>query len=100
MIGLFFFIQGLSATLAGMILFIFSEEDAMERVDVKHSGESCGFWYYLIFFVIAVVTFVLYIGVSKWYKNRKRGDLEESEAYYRPDLTSLQTIAQSRKAVL
>ena len=83
MVGLFFFVHGLTASVAAVVLLVLSQEDIAEHLNVKHSGESCGFWYYLIFFVIAAVTFVLYIGVSKWYKNRQRGDLEGSERYYR-----------------
>ncbi len=83
MIGLFFFIQGLSAMAASLVLFIFSKEDVGEKLSVKTSTQSCGFWYYLIFFIVAMVTFSCYAAVSKWYKNRQRGDLEESVAFYR-----------------
>ncbi len=82
MIGLFFFVQGLSAAAASLILFLFSQEDISERITVKTSTQSCGFWYYLIFFVVGVVTFVCYVLTSLWYKNRQRGDLE-SVVFYR-----------------
>lgn len=83
MIGLFFFVQGLSATLASVVLFIFSEEEISEKLNVNSSTQSCGFWYYLVFFIVAMVTLIGYIATSKWYKNRERGDLEESVAFYR-----------------
>ena len=84
MIGLFFFVQGLSSSLAAIILFAFSKRQNVK--DIR--GQSCGFWYYFIFLLIAVLTFVVYIVVSRWYKNRQRGELEESEQFYRPERRS------------
>ncbi len=81
MIGLFYLVHGLSSVVAAVILVPFGKRSLMRQL--IQLGPSCGFWYYLIFLVIAVVTFAVYIVVSKWYKNRERGDLEESEPFYR-----------------
>lgn len=80
MIGLFYLVDGLSSIVAAAVLLPF----AIGRPHLlDQSVVSCEFWYYIIFLVIAVVTCAVYIAVSKWYKNRERGDLEESEPYYR-----------------
>ena len=84
MSGLLFFVQGLMTTIMAGLLFIFSHENLMIRLNVKYSYESCGFWYYLILVAVAVVVFPTYIFAAKWYKNRDRGELEESEeVFYR-----------------
>ena len=83
MIGLFFFVLGFSSFLATAVLYIFSQKQWMGELDIKNSNESCGFWYYLIFLIVAVVTSFLYVCIARWYKNRERGELDESELFYR-----------------
>ena len=82
MIGLFFFTKGLFSSFAALLLFVFSDSGRVSHLSVFHSGESCTFWYYLILFLVAVVTFVLYLIVSWRYRKRERGDLEERERFY------------------
>ena len=67
----FFFMEGLFSTLAAMLLFIFSVEDISPRLS---ASQSCAFWFYLILLGVAIVSFVFYVGVASWYKNRERGD--------------------------
>ena len=83
MIGLFFFTQGLFSSFAALLLFVFSDSRRVSRLSMHHSGESCTFWYYLILFLVAMVTFVLYIIVSCKYRKRERGDVEDKERFYR-----------------
>jgi len=80
MIGMFFFMVGLFSTLAAILLFIFSVEDVPAML--LHS-QSCAFWFYLILLGVAIVSFVFYVGVAIWYKNRERGDTEDSRPFYR-----------------
>ena len=82
MVGLLFWIKGIFSTLSSLILFIFSNPRWIQNLSMKTSTQSCGFWYYLIFFVLGLVTFVLYVVVSRRYQNRTRGDLEH-HPYYR-----------------
>ncbi len=83
MIGLLYLVHGLSSIIAAAVLVPFRSNNLMGQLNVAHSGQSCGFWYYLIFLVVAIVTFAVYVAVSMWYKNRQRGELEESEPFYR-----------------
>ena len=78
MVGLFFWMEGVFSTISAVILFGFSRE-------TYHTGSthlSCGFWYYIIFFIIGIITFVPYVVASKKYKNRTRGEVD-GELYYR-----------------
>ena len=36
---------------------------------------SCGFYYYMTYFIIAMLNFLLFAAISKWYKLRKRDDI-------------------------
>lgn len=83
MIGLFFFTQGLFGTVATLILFIFSNGDAVKPLNVQDSRESCGFWYYSVFLVVVVLAVSLFCVVGRRYKNRHRGELEETMPFYR-----------------
>ena len=80
MIGMFFLMQGLFSTFAAILLFIFSVRDVPAML--IHS-QSCAFWFYLILLGVAIVSFVFYGVVAIWYKNRERGDTEDSRPFYR-----------------
>ena len=75
MIGLFFWVEGIFSTLSAIVLFGFSYSSSGTRL-------SCGFWYYLVFMVVGIATFIPYIVFSRKYKNRTRGEVD-SERYYR-----------------
>ena len=81
MVGLFYWIDGLSSTIAALVLFAFSYPEQTNKL-YQLSHQSCGFWYYCVFFVLGIVTFVLFVQVAKRYRNRTRGDLD-SGRYYR-----------------
>ena len=36
---------------------------------------SCGFYYYMTFFVVMLAVLVLFVFISKWYTLRKRDDI-------------------------
>ena len=36
---------------------------------------SCGFYYYMTYFIIAVLNFLVFVAISKWYKLRRRDDI-------------------------
>jgi len=80
MIGMFFFMEGLFSTLAVILLFIFSVEDISPQLS---TSQSCAFWFYLILLGVAIVSFVFYVCVASWYKNRERGDTEDIHPFYR-----------------
>ena len=80
MIGMFFLMEGLFSALAAILLYIFSVEDIEPLLS---QSQSCAFWFYLILLGVAIVGFVFYIGVAIWYKNRERGDTEDSRPFYR-----------------
>jgi uncharacterized BrkB/YihY/UPF0761 family membrane protein len=75
MLGFFFFVLGVSDTVATAILTFFS---------LKEVGppESCNFWYHLVFLAIGVVMFVVFFLVTRWYRNRKRPISNENYVYY------------------
>ena len=83
MIGLFFFTQGLFGTVAAFLLFIFSSGTDVVSLNIATSGESCGFWYLLMFVVVVTLSLPLFIVVCWRYKKRNRGELEATEAFYR-----------------
>ena len=76
MVGLFFFMWGWSDSIANGILGGFSLRNAGPPL-------TCGFWYYLLFLLIAVAGFAFFITVARWYKNRKRPVETEDEVFYR-----------------
>ena len=80
MVGLFYWVDGVFSTFSALVLFGF-----YKSVDsnFQSSHQSCGFWYYCVFFVVGVVTLIVYVCVAKRYKNRVRGELVEGERYYR-----------------
>ena len=75
MVGLFFFIWGIASTITEFLVALF------ERVDLDRTL-TCGFWYYLIFLILAVIGLAMYVKVFRKYKNRQRGEIQ-SEKYYR-----------------
>ena len=81
MIGLFFWVEGIFSTLSAIVLFGFLIKD---HRNYSPSGTrlSCGFWYYLVFMVVGIATFIPYIVFSRKYQNRTRGEVD-SERYYR-----------------
>ena len=83
MIGLFFFTQGLFGTVAAFLFFIFSSESNAASLTIFVSGESCGFWYLLIFVVVITLALPLFFVVCWRYKKRNRGELEATNAFYR-----------------
>jgi ABC-type amino acid transport system permease subunit len=80
MIGLFFWVDGIFSTLSAIVLFGFSINDQNYSASGTHL--SCGFWYYLVFVVVGIATFIPYVVFSRKYQNRTRGDVD-SERYYR-----------------
>lgn len=79
MIGIYFFVWGLSSALSSLILLAFSKISKSSP-----PGVTCQMWYYLLLLVVAVGYFVLYIFVARWYQNRKRLTEQEEEVFYRP----------------
>jgi hypothetical protein len=75
MVGLFFLVDGVFSSLSATILFGFSAY-------FKHTHLSCGFWYYFVFLVPGIATFILYLAVARYYRNRTRGDVN-NDRYYR-----------------
>ena len=82
MVGLFYWVDGIFSTFAGLILLAFYKSVDSNSSFLQSSNPSCGFWYYFVFLVLGVVTLVLYMCVAKRYKNRIRGDLDNGQ-YYR-----------------
>ena len=83
MVGLFFWVDGISSTVAALVLFAFSYGPKQTyKLYFQMSHQSCGFWYYCVLFVLGIVTFILYVFLAKCYRNRTRGDLD-TERYYR-----------------
>ena len=82
MVGLFYWIDGLSSTVAALVLFAFSYPKQTHHLYLQSSHQSCGFWYYSVLLVLGIVTFTLYVFLAKRYQNRTRGDLD-TERYYR-----------------
>ena len=81
MIGIFFFTKGLFGAVAALLLFVFSSRS--NHVNIATSGESCGFWYLLMFVVVITLALPLFCIVCWRYKKRNRGELEETKAFYR-----------------
>lgn len=75
MIGLVYFSWGFSGTMANVIIGAFSLRKASSPL-------KCEFWYYFILLLIAIVSFLMYIFVARWYKNRKRPEENEDEIFY------------------
>lgn len=75
MIGLFFFIWGLATAMAQILIKAFSHS--------KGPPMTCDFWYYLLHLFIAVIGFVVYALFASQYKNRERGELRDSQIFYR-----------------
>ena len=82
MVGLFFWVDGLSSGIAALVLFSFYYPKQMYQLYLQSSHHSCGFWYYSVFLVLGIVTFIMYVFLAKRYRNRTRGDLD-SGRYYR-----------------
>ena len=77
MIGLFFFVWGVSASMATIILFNFDWHKVSKPI-------GCGFWYYTVFFLISLAFLIVFVKVARWYKNRQRGELDTPrDIYYR-----------------
>ncbi len=74
MIGLFFFMQGISTVLANLVGVVFS--------NIRVTALTCDIWYYMLLVVLAIISFIVFVCVSLWYKNRLRGDIEP-DRYYR-----------------
>ncbi len=74
MIGLFFFTWGIATVIANLIIVVFS--------NIHIVALTCDIWYYILLVILSVLFFVLFILVSVWYKNRRRGDIEP-DLYYR-----------------
>lgn len=74
MIGLFFFMWGIATVIANLIGVMFS--------NIRVSVLTCDIWYHMLLVVFAILSFVVFVLVSLWYKNRLRGDIEP-DRYYR-----------------
>ena len=72
LIGLYYCLNGVSSTIAGVMLLGFAEGFALQ----SSQSFSCGSSYYVTAFLIAVVGFVVYLATALWYRKRKRGDQE------------------------
>ena len=75
MIGLVFFTWGLGGTIANVFVGAFSLKKANPPM-------TCEFWYYLLLLLIATLSFVIYVIVARWYKNRRRLEDSEDELFY------------------
>ncbi len=74
-IGLFFFMWGIATVFANLIGVVFSKIMSVSIL-------TCDIWYHMLLVVLAILSFILYVFVSVWYKNRLRGDIEP-DLYYR-----------------
>ena len=72
LIGLYYCLNGVSSTIAGVMLLGFAEGFSFR----SSQSFSCGSSYYATAFLIAVVGFVVYLATALWYRKRKRGDQE------------------------
>lgn len=75
MLGLFFFTWGVASVVAEFTVAAF-ENIELNRII------TCGFWYYLIFLIVAVFGLGAFLKVLMKYKNRQRGEIMP-ELYYR-----------------
>ena len=73
LIGLYYCLNGVSSTIAGVMLLGFAEGFSFHT---SSQSFSCGSSYYVTAFLVAVVGFVVYLATALWYRKRKRGDQE------------------------
>lgn len=75
MIGLVYFSWGFAGSVASTLQGIFS---------LKNAGPplKCEFWYYFLLVLVGIVSFVMFVFVARWYKNRKRPEQDEDETFY------------------
>ncbi len=76
MIGLFFFMWGLSSAIAASSMFLFGYIRGTTSM-------TCDFWYYLFYLFVALFGFLCYLFLSRRYRNRQRGE-NDSDLFYRP----------------
>ena len=83
MVGLFYLVDGISSTLAALVVFGFITAENSNQY-TRDTKMSCGFWYYSVFLVLGIVTLALYLLMATRYRNRTRGDLDMYNGpYYR-----------------
>lgn len=75
LIGIFFSFQGLFSLVSLLLQFVFSTEDVYGYPFQNKTGQSCGFWYYLVAIGVSLLGLMSYGVVSCKYKRRKRDDV-------------------------
>ena len=76
MVGLFFFMWGMSSAVARTMMILFSQLGTVRAM-------TCDFWYYLLYLLFALFGFLCYTLLARRYKNRQRGE-HDSDVFYRP----------------
>ena len=75
MIGLVFFTWGFAGTISNVLIGAFS----LGKADLLM---KCELLYYILLLLIAILGFVIYVIVARWYKNRRRPEESEDELFY------------------